>query len=176
VTAHASVDRAAQALVAAGFTDEDARRDAAVLARHVLGWSLGDWAARAREDAPPAFAARLDPFIARRARREPVAYLTGVREFYGREFLVTRDVLIPRPETELLVDVVLGRSAATVLDVGTGSGCLAITLALAWPDARVVATDTSAAALEVARANAETLGATRVEFVEASFVPTGLSP
>ena len=97
---------------------------------------------------------------------EPVAYLLGVREFYGRPFLVTRDVLIPRPETELVVDEALaalaerGTSnvAPRLADVGTGSGCLAITLALEYLSARVAATDVSAAALAVAVENAARLG------------------
>jgi len=107
--------------------------------------------------------------LLRRSKHEPVAYITGVREFYGRPFRVTRDVLVPRPETELIVD--LARAARresaleSVLDVGVGSGCLAVTLALECTGARVVALDTSSAALDVARANAAALGAS-VEFLE----------
>ncbi len=101
--------------------------------------------------------------VARRAAGEPIAYLVGWREFYGRRFLVTPDVLIPRPETELLVDLVLqqiaGAQTPRILDLGTGSGVLAITLALELPGAEVAATDVSLAALAVARANADSLGA-----------------
>jgi release factor glutamine methyltransferase len=102
--------------------------------------------------------------ISRRARREPVAYITGQREFYARNFAVNPAVLIPRPETELLVDrarEIVGAkklSAPRCLDVGTGSGAIALTLALEIPPARVVALELSAAALNVARANAEKLG------------------
>lgn len=99
----------------------------------------------------------------RRATGEPLAYLLGEKEFYGRSFAVTPDVLVPRPETELLVDLGLARMRRTprprVLDLGTGSGCIAVTLALERPDARVTATDASTAALAVARRNAERLGA-----------------
>ncbi len=99
----------------------------------------------------------------RRAAGEPLAYLLGDKEFFGRSFIVTADVLIPRPETELLVDIALSqmRSMANprVLDLGTGSGCIAVTLALELPSARVTATDISAAALAIARRNAEKLGA-----------------
>jgi release factor glutamine methyltransferase len=111
---------------------------------------------------------RFASLVARRKIGEPVAYLVGQREFYGREFVVSNAVLIPRPETELLVDVVLGNgvgaggtatSAAKILDLGTGSGCIAITLALEIPSAQVSAVDASAAALDVARRNAERLGA-----------------
>lgn len=105
-----------------------------------------------------------DAWVTRRAAGEPVAYIVGVREFYGHAFHVTPDVLIPRPETELLVERVLtfaaGRAGLRVLDLGTGSGCLAVTLALELAGAHVVAVDRSAAALAVARANAARLGAT----------------
>jgi release factor glutamine methyltransferase len=113
--------------------------------------------------------ARFDGFIARRASREPLAYIVGHKEFYSLEFEVTRDVLIPRPETELLaataLEVLRERPHARVLDIGTGSGAIAITIALGAPVARVMATDISAAALAVARRNAERLGcASRIEF------------
>lgn len=106
--------------------------------------------------------------IARRADGEPVAYITGHREFYGLDFRVTPAVLIPRPETELLVDLVLERlppaAGADVLDLGTGSGCVAITVARQRPRARVVAVDMSRAALALAQENAGAHGVTNVEF------------
>jgi release factor glutamine methyltransferase len=91
---------------------------------------------------------------ARRAAGEPVAYILGYKEFYGLELAVDPAVLIPRPETELLVDLALDRNPASVLDVGTGSGAIALAIKRHRPGARVVATDASAAALEVARRNA----------------------
>ena len=91
---------------------------------------------------------------ARRAAGEPVAYILGRKEFYGLELAVTPAVLIPRPETELLVDLALARKPASILDLGTGSGAIALALKRHLPAARVVATDASAAALEVARMNA----------------------
>lgn len=100
--------------------------------------------------------------LARRAQGEPVAYLTGLREFYGLQFRVTPVVLIPRPETELLVDLALERIApaagARVLDLGTGSGCVAIAIARERPRAEVVAVDASAKAVALARENAERHG------------------
>lgn len=100
----------------------------------------------------------------RRAAGVPLAYLLGEKEFHGRLFAVTPDVLVPRPETELLVDLALARlralPASRVLDLGTGSGCIAVTLALELPGAAVTATDASAAALAVAQRNAARLGAT----------------
>jgi release factor glutamine methyltransferase len=91
---------------------------------------------------------------ARRIAGEPIAYILGHKEFYGLELTVNSAVLIPRPETELLVDLALDRNPASVLDVGTGSGAIALAIKRHRPDARVVATDASAAALEVARRNA----------------------
>jgi release factor glutamine methyltransferase len=99
----------------------------------------------------------------RRLAGEPLAYLLGGKEFYGRWFAVSPAVLVPRPETELLVDLALklltGRDRPRILELGTGSGCIAITLALERPDAVVAATDRSHEALEIARANAAALGA-----------------
>jgi release factor glutamine methyltransferase len=104
-----------------------------------------------------------ETLAARRREGEPLAYLLGEKEFYGRRFAVTPDVLVPRPETETLVEVALEClskvTAPRVLELGTGSGCIAITLQLQRPDARVVATDVSAPALAMARANARDLGA-----------------
>jgi len=175
---------AAEILTGAGFDAEDARFDASVLARHILGWSLTDWAVRSREAAPAGFETPLLTLARRRATHEPVAYITGVREFYGREFRVSPAVLIPRPETEGLVEAALADAVQgpgsrvlgptiDIVDVGTGSGCLAITLALEMPNARVMASDISPEALTMARATAAALGA-RVEFVESSLIPAGV--
>jgi release factor glutamine methyltransferase len=142
--------------------------EAQVLAAHALG------ATRARllaelQHAPGAEAVRAIErlFLLRRAG-EPVAYLTGEREFHGLSLKITRDVLIPRSETELLVDLALERlpnRAGRVLDLGTGSGAVAVAIAHAAPDAEVVAVDSSPAALAVARENARRHGAS-IRFVE----------
>ena len=92
--------------------------------------------------------------VERRASGEPLQYITGVQDFFGREFRVTPDVLIPRPETELLVEAALELSGSSLCDVGTGSGCIAVTLLCELPDTRAVAIDKSPAALEIARLNA----------------------
>jgi len=102
-------------------------------------------------------------YLHQRIKGEPTQYITGRQEFYGREFRVTRDVLIPRPETEHLVEAALARGADNILDIGTGSGAIAVTLALET-EARVTASDVSLAALRVALRNAQALGA-RVDFV-----------
>jgi release factor glutamine methyltransferase len=135
------------------------RLEARVLLEHASGRRREWLLAHGDEPAPEAAA---DAFVAlarRRAAGEPLAYLTGWREFHGRRFEVTPAVLIPRPETELLAGLALERAAAgaRVVDLGTGSGVLAVTLACERPDLRVTGTDRSARALEVARRNAATL-------------------
>lgn len=145
-------------LEAAGLGAADAALDAEVIARHILGWDRADLIVRGRDPEPADFPARFDALVARRAAREPVAQIIGSREFWGLEFEVTPDVLIPRPETEIVVEEALAFAAAhpcrNVIDVGTGSGCLAVSIAHELPDVHVTAVDASAAALEVARRNA----------------------
>ncbi|MDR0703220.1 MAG: peptide chain release factor N(5)-glutamine methyltransferase [Azoarcus sp.] len=137
--------------------------EARLLLRHVHGCTAAHLAAWPEETLPAAEREAFRRLVERRKAGEPVAYLTGLREFYGRDFLVTQAVLIPRPETELLVELALHRLAAearpTVLDLGTGSGALAVTLALEWDCADVTALDYSREALEVAKTNAERLDA-----------------
>lgn len=158
---HDVLSAAIRRLREAGIDAAGAAADVDVLARHVLGWDRARLLARRLDAAPPAFAAAFDTLVERRADDlVPVAYLTGTREFYGLDFAVTPDVLIPRPETELLVDAALacldaepGRGGRLV-DVGTGSGCIAVAIAVSRPDARVLALDRSRPALAVARRNA----------------------
>lgn len=143
--------------------------EARLLLCHVLDRSPAWIEAHRDDDLAAADAARFLGLVARRAAGEPIAYLVGTREFYGRDFAVSPAVLIPRPETELLVDLVMaGDPSSRILDLGTGSGCLAITLALESPPAEVTAVDRSPEALAVARGNAERLGA-RVRFLESDW-------
>lgn len=147
--------------------------DAELLLAHALSSSRSALLARLDETARQETIDAYRSLVERRAAREPVAYLTGWKEFWGRAFEVDRSVLIPRPETELLVERALGlaRPGDVVVDVGTGSGCIAVSLALDLPDARVVATDSSPESLAVARRNAERLGAaSRVEFLEGNLL------
>ena len=163
-------------LEAAGFSPADARVDARVLARHAFGLDEAGLIVRELDGPPTNGFARYVSLVARRASHEPVAYILGSREFYGREFEVTPAVLIPRPETELIVELALARfpdrrAPLEIVDVGTGSGCLAVTLALEFERALVVATDVSAEALEVASRNARRHGvASRVAFHQVSLV------
>ena len=137
-------------------------REALLLLGHVLGLSEARLLARPDDEVPPEAERRFRELLARRLTGEPVAYLLNEREFFGRPFWVDSRVLIPRPETEHVVEEALKEAlppAPWILDVGTGSGCLAVTLALELPGSRVVATDLSPGALAVAARNARRLGA-----------------
>lgn len=181
MTVHDCVELAVATLESAGFSRNEARRDAAVLARFALGWSMADYAAGLRDSAPPGLAERLSDLTTHRATHEPVAYLVGSKEFFGRPFAVTPAVLVPRPETEGAIHEALrvwpAAAAPTIVDVGTGSGCIAVTLALERPGARVIATDVSPGALQIAGKNAVALGAATIEFLEVAgneFLPASL--
>lgn len=154
---------------------EPAKREAELLVAHALGLDrLGLFLVLERPLEREEIV-RGREFLTRRGKREPTAYVTGQREFYGRTFKVGPGVLVPRPETELLVDRArahaAGRAGLACLDLGTGSGCLAITLALELAEACVTASDLSARALAYARENASELAAS-VEFLEGD----GLAP
>jgi release factor glutamine methyltransferase len=153
----------------------DARLDAEVLLAAASGRGRASLVADPSGPLPPAVSRLYGEFVRRRLRREPVAYIVGSKGFRRIELAVDRRVLVPRPETELLVELALERDPGRVLDVGTGSGAIALALADELPDTGIVATDTSAGALEVARANATRLGlADRVRFEEGT-VPAGES-
>jgi release factor glutamine methyltransferase len=162
---------ATDALLAAGVPE--ARLDAEVLLAHASGRSRASLIADPRAGIPPAVARLYGELVRRRLRREPVAYIVGTKGFRRIELAVDRRVLVPRPETELLVEVALERRPGRVLDVGTGSGAIALALADELPGAEIVATDTSPGALEVARANAARLGLAEGVRFEAGTVPAG---
>ena len=165
-------DASARISTALGLEKREARLEARVLA--AFAWDVVPAWLIAHDTDPltEAHTAQFEMLLARRLSGEPVAHLTGTREFYGRSFQVSPDVLIPRPDTELLVELALARmppgQAVKVLDLGTGSGCIAITLALERPLAQVTAVDRSAAALAIARRNADILTA-RVEFLNSDW-------
>jgi len=160
---------AVERLAAAGCAT--ARLDAEVLLAYACGATRSQMLARLRDPLPPATGARFEVAVARRAAREPVAHIVGRREFWSLDFEVDGNVLIPRPETELLVETAValvrrrGLREPRLADVGTGSGCIAVALAAELPEARLWAGDVSAAALTVSCRNAQRLGvAPRIRF------------
>jgi release factor glutamine methyltransferase len=157
------------ALRAAGV--EQPRLDAELLLAEATGWDRARLAAEPEAEIPAPAARRFGELVRRRQRREPVAYILGRRGFHRIELAVDPRVLIPRPETELLVELALQLRPRRLLDLGTGSGAIALAVAAELGECEVLATDTSAAALEVARANARRLGLARVAFAEATLPP-----
>jgi release factor glutamine methyltransferase len=147
--------------------------DSRILLQHVLHASHAELIAHSERPLDERERAQFGSLAARRRHGEPIAYLVGLREFYGRTFAVDAAVLIPRPETELLIDLALARipkdQRASILDLGTGSGIVAITLALECPLSEVCAVDVSQSALAVATRNAHALGANRVRLLEGSW-------
>jgi release factor glutamine methyltransferase len=158
--AAALVSDAAATLAAAGVPAPE--WDAERLLRHVLGWDRAVLIANPDRVVPEPEAERFRALVRRRASREPLQYILGTQAFWKHDFLVTPAVLIPRPETELLVETSLellkNVERPLIVDVGTGSGCIALSLAFERPDAEVHAIDISEAALAVARENARRLG------------------
>lgn len=164
-TVREALEAAVDGLAAAGV--EEARLDAELLLGRATGHDRARLAAEPGAEVPAAAARAFGEMVRRRLRREPVAYILGTKGFRRIELAVDPRVLIPRPETELLVELAVERGARRVLDVGTGSGAIALAVADELPECEVVATDTSCGALEVARENATRLGlAERVRFVE----------
>jgi release factor glutamine methyltransferase len=156
------VSAARSQLRGAGIPDDEAELDARLFAEHVLGWTTEQFLTRALSTAPAEFARRYEALIERRARREPAAYILGRQEFWGLDFEVGPGVLIPRPETELIVESALALTSVdqpyAAADICTGSGCLAAAVALERPRARVTATDVSPDAVAIAARNAADLG------------------
>ena len=175
MTIYEALAQARARLAEAGLSEADASVDVDLYARTILGWDKVRLLIEQQSPVPEPLEPTLSQWIERRILREPTAYIVGHREFWGLDFTVTPAVLIPRPETESIVDegVALGRAVPSprMADIGTGSGCIAVALALELPRARFVATDVSAEALAVARTNAERHRvADRIEFVATSYL------
>ena len=180
MTIHACVTDARQLLRRAGLSQAEADLDARLLAQHVLGWDAARFLASSREPEPDGFAARFDRLVARRAAREPLPYITGRRDFWDMTFEVSPAVLIPRPETELIVEAALelfppASAPMTFVDTCTGSGIIAIALARERPAARVVASDISWDAIRIAQRNASRLESS-VRFVCADLLSAIAGP
>jgi release factor glutamine methyltransferase len=169
LTIHSRVSAARERLRQAGIPPDEADIDARLLAELVLGWTTERFLTDGHDPPPAGFEARFESLIARRAAREPFAYIAGRQEFWGLRFDVTPAVLIPRPESELLVEavaeIVEPASAVRIADVGTGSGCLAVAIACERAGATIVATEIAEDAIAVARGNAAHHGvAHRISF------------
>ena len=180
MTVREAIGWAAEQLSTSEHLRSDAHRDAALLLLHTLGISRAELLANPGRTLTPDRLTHFERLIARRLTHEPIQYITGEQEFFGLPLRVTPAVLIPRPETEHLVEAVLSefdRSAAlTIADVGTGSGAIAIALADRLPSARVFATDISPAALELAAENAaRNHVAERIRFLETDLLEALMS-
>ncbi len=191
-TLHRRIQDARRRFEQAGIEPAEAAIDADVLARHALGgWERGQLLVRQHDACPAGFAGIFDALVRRRERREPTGYIIGHREFWNLDMEVGPGVLVPRPETELLVEETLSRLSsadpalegvtepagaappadARIADVGTGSGCVSVALARWLPGSTIVAIDTSDEALAVARRNAERHDVTgRVRFIKADLL------
>jgi release factor glutamine methyltransferase len=172
---HDRLSEARIRLVRAGIQPADAAVDVDLYARAILNWDRARLITSLHGEPPANLEPRFSQWLARREQGEPSAYIVGVREFWALEFRVTPAVLIPRPETEFVVEEALAvmrrGGVRRIADIGTGSGCIAIALASEVPDCTVVATDVSNEALLVARHNAEQHGvADRIQFVETSYL------
>jgi release factor glutamine methyltransferase len=175
VTLAERLSQARAQLVAAGIAPEEAAIDVDLYARTLLGWDRARLLTEQTVAAPTALEPRFTEWIERRLKREPSAYIVGTREFYGLDFRVSADVLIPRPETEFIVEEALpllrDGDDPRVADIGTGSGVLAVTIAHQIVRASLVATDVSAEALAVARYNAVRHGVDdRIALVQTSYL------
>lgn len=177
------IQDARRRLERSGIEPSEAALDAQVLARHALGgWERGQLIAAMRDPVPAGFDETFEPLVRRREAREPTAYITGRREFWNIEIAVAPGVLVPRPETEFIVEEVIGRvpdgtGALRIADVGTGSGCLAVALARWLPTAHVTAIDVSPVALAMAARNVTAHDvAARVSLVRGDLLDTHAGP
>lgn len=172
---HSTLLAARNRLIDAGVSSRDAELDVQFFARTILGWDTARFLTERMAPTPPGLEPQFSEWLERRASHEPSAYIVQTREFWGLDFLVTPAVLIPRPETELLVEEAIrlarAKPGTRAADVGTGSGCIAVALAHDVRDCRIVATDVSYDAVHVAHENAIRHGVERqIDFVVAPYL------
>lgn len=175
MTLHEALIATRTRLVATGIAPDEAAIDADLFVRTILGWDRARLLAELQRPAPAELEPRLSELVRRREQREPTPYILGTREFWGLDFFVSPAVLIPRPETELIVEEALALlpigGPARVADVGTGSACIAVSIAVERLAISVIATDVSEDALQVARENAKRHSvADRVAFKRTSYL------
>ena len=176
LTFQAHIIQARERLISAGLSKTEAALDAELLLRKLANLDRETLLLRRHEIAGPDLVTAYRKIIRRRELREPVHLILGVREFWGRDFKVSPHVLVPRPETELIIETAMTASQAFsgpihIVDAGTGSGCLAITLALELPSVEFIATDISSAALTVAKHNARQHNVSeRIRFMQTNFL------
>jgi len=176
VTLHEHAARARDQFTRAGIPPDEAALDARLLAQFLLGWDAARFVTAGGESGPEDFSTQYHRLVERRAHREPLAYIIGRREFWGLDFEVSPAVLIPRPETELIIETALellpDRTAPFVVaDACTGSGCIAVALAREYPASRIVATDVSSQAIGVATRNVAAHGlASRITLLKADIL------
>ena len=185
MTLHEKLASARERVEGAGVAPDEAAIDIDVYARTILGWDRARLLTNLNAPAPESLEPRFSEWVERRERREPTAYIVGLREFWGLDFRVTPDVLIPRPETEFIVEEALqlirqesrkrppsrDGGHVRIADIGTGCGCIAISIAHERHDCSIIATDVSAGALAVARSNALRHRVDRqIEFIKTSYL------
>ena len=175
MTLRETLAAARERLVAAGVAPDEAAIDVSLFARVILGWDRARLITESEAPAPAALEPSFSAWVARRAAHEPAAYITGIREFYGLDMETSPAALVPRPETEFIIEAALpllrAMPRARVADIGTGTGNIAVTLAHEVPDIGVVATDVSAGALALASRNTARHGVSgRVHLVRTSML------
>ena len=152
---------------------EGAARDARILTANALGTPISELSLKINEKVPEKIIADLEKLILRRIDREPVSKILGRREFWGRSFSISENVLDPRADTETLIDFVIEKPVKSVLELGTGSGAIAITLACEWKEVQVTAIDISEDALSLAKLNAENFNVqNKIHFLKSDWFET----
>jgi len=158
---------------------ENPRLEIEIFLQHILGYKKIDLYINFEEGISKKNLKQLKELVKRRVKNEPIQYITGVSNFYGRNFNVSKSVLIPRPETEILINVSIdylsSKKNPLIIDVGTGSGCIGITLAKELPSSNVIAIDSSQQALNIAKKNSELIGVENIKFIKLDFLSKNLS-
>ena len=158
---------------------ENPRLEIEIFLQHIFGYKKIDLYINFEEEVSLSNLKRLRELVKRRVKNEPIQYITGVSNFYGRDFNVNKNVLIPRPETEILINVSIdylsSKKNPCIIDIGTGSGCIGITLAKELPSSNVIAIDYSQQVLDIAKDNAELIGVKNIEFIKLDFLSENLN-